>query len=530
MTTPRTPTARLLRDHESCQRPMLVRAAIAAVAAALAAVGLLALSGWFLTASAIYGAMGPAAVMTFNYLVPSACIRLLAIIRTIGRYGERIFSHQAALQALAGLRTELFGLLAGVDPRRMHGFAAADTTARLTSDLDALEDHIIRLPARPAALAAATAAILLTAMAGVIAAVILLLGFALLVPAAARLARLHVDAPAARAATALGRLKAEYAAQSAAAADIAVYGLAGRATASLSALAAEYDDFRRQVARGEAWLTGLLVASGPVFAALVLLTTTANAPRAALGALAAAAAVESFAAWVRARAREAAVTTSLDRLDALLPTDVAPAPASPPGAVTAVIGIGPRQFAAGSRFAITGPTGSGKTRLLETLAGLRDDAPQTVLLDGQPVVTLPFEQISPTFALAPQDPLLIAGTISDNLRLARPGVDDSDMWAALETACLADDVRRLPQGLQSWIGEGGARLSGGQRKRLALARALLAERPWLLLDEPSEGLDAATEARLVQRLGGWLRETGTGLVLVSHRPAMHSLTSEDIAL
>ena len=76
----------------------------------------------------------------------------------------------------------------------------------------------------------------------------------------------------------------------------------------------------------------------------------------------------------------------------------------------------------------------------------------------------------------------------------------------------------------------GARLSGGQRKRLSLARALLAQRPLLLLDEPSEGLDGATEARLIVRLGDWLAETGSGLILVSHRPAMRALATRQIEM
>ena len=130
------------------------------------------------------------------------------------------------------------------------------------------------------------------------------------------------------------------------------------------------------------------------------------------------------------------------------------------------------------------------------------------------------------FALSPQDALFLSGTIRDNLRVARAGLDDERLWAALDVACLAADVRAMPHGLDQWIGDGGARLSGGQRKRLSIARALLAGKPWLLLDEPSEGLDMATEARLAHRLDIWLRDTGAGLVVASHRPALLALAGE----
>jgi ATP-binding cassette subfamily C protein CydC len=91
-------------------------------------------------------------------------------------------------------------------------------------------------------------------------------------------------------------------------------------------------------------------------------------------------------------------------------------------------------------------------------------------------------------------------------------------------------VRAMPAGLATWGGDGGARLSGGQRKRLSLARALLAGRPWLLLDEPSEGLDPQSEAHVRTNLDRWLEETGTGLVLVTHRPAMLSLAGRHLAM
>ncbi|WP_443969630.1 ATP-binding cassette domain-containing protein [Sphingobium sp. CR28] len=123
----------------------------------------------------------------------------------------------------------------------------------------------------------------------------------------------------------------------------------------------------------------------------------------------------------------------------------------------------------GARVALVGRSGTGKTRLLETLAGLRTDAPQPLQVGGADATALGLHRLRQIFALVPQNPMLIAGTILDNLRLARPGITEPQLWEALETACLAGEVRGFPDGLNQWIGEAGLELSGGQRKRLALA-------------------------------------------------------------
>ena len=128
---------RIALDKATGSAMLLRRATLCAVIAALAGIALLALAGWFLTAAAMAGAAGTLAVQAFNYLVPSAAIRLLAILRTVSRYGERLWSHRAALEAMGGLRASLFARLAAQDSRTALPLSSGDAAARLTGDIDA---------------------------------------------------------------------------------------------------------------------------------------------------------------------------------------------------------------------------------------------------------------------------------------------------------------------------------------------------------------------------------------------------------
>lgn len=500
-----------------------------AALAAVAGIVLLAISGWFLTGAALAGIGGAAAVAGFNYLLPSAAIRALAIVRTAARYGERLTSHGAALTAMAGLRTRLFAGLASADPRHAPDLASGEASARLIDDIEAVEDLVVRRSALPGALiggAAATACIALSGWAATLAFVAMAgVGLAL----GGALARRLSIGPAQAAAAARGRVRDQFVALAAARPEIIAYGLAERAEGVLARELAALDRARRSLARGEAALTGLVALWSAATAMAVLLLADHGAALAALATLAAFAGSEALAVRVRSALREAVVDQGLQRIAAIAALEPDDTPTPTGSIAAATVRIGATDLPPGARIAITGASGSGKTTLVETLAGLRA-APLPLAVGGQPVADLSAASLSAQFALAPQAPQLIAGTVGDNLRLARPGVDADAMWRALAVVRLDARVRAMQQGLESVIGESGGTLSGGEQKRLSLARALLAGRPWLIADEPSEGLDAATEAELVARLDAWLRETGTGLILVSHRPAPRALCDRGIAL
>ncbi|MFE4262975.1 thiol reductant ABC exporter subunit CydD [Streptomyces sp. NPDC056883] len=175
----------------------------------------------------------------------------------------------------------------------------------------------------------------------------------------------------------------------------------------------------------------------------------------------------------------------------------------------------------GECVALTGPSGAGKSTLLQVLLGFVTPSAGRVLVGGADLAGLALEQWREQIAWVPQRPHLFAGTIAENVRLARPGAADAEVTAALADAGAWEFVRALPRGADTLLGEGGVGLSAGQRQRLALARAFLADRPVLLLDEPTAALDGETEAAVVEAVRRLA--VGRTVLLVVHRPALLAL-------
>ncbi|BCA62274.1 hypothetical protein HMP09_1508 [Sphingomonas sp. HMP9] len=519
----------LIADERRRQRRGLWRASGYAAIVAMASVVLLGLSGWFITAAAVAGLAGTIAAQGFNYMLPSAGIRLLAILRTAGRYGERLASHDAAFGALARIRPALFLGLARGPAVHALALTQGEATARIVQDVNVVEAQFVRLSAVPGMIAALASGLLLCGLGGWRPAIAVVACLAGLMGVATLLAR-RLHAPGRDVQRASGALKDMFAGVADAAAELRCYGVEAQAMAAVDAGSLRLADAQRAQAGMAGWFEFIqAVALGVAGLAALVLAAPEGAPIAALCALAAVMTIDGAGPVLRSLAQRSAVCEAMARLNGLLPGIVEQG--EPAGCATApTIGLLGTHLPAGTRVALIGASGTGKTTLVEGLLGLRTVEPGTAFIGGRDITTVPLAVRRATFGWAPQDAALLAGTIRDALALGDPLADDTAMWAVLGDVALADVIQALPDGLDSWIGEHGVRLSGGERRRLALARACLVPAPWLLLDEPTEGLDRDTERRVAERLFARLARTRQGLVMVSHRPAMVALCDRHLAV
>ena len=522
---------RLIRAQEKAQGLSLLAASLTAALVAAAAVLLLGLSGWFITASALAGLAGPLTAKAFNYLVPSALIRFLAIIRTASRYGERMMGHRAALQALAALRPQIFERLTKAPVSASLSLSSGEAAARLMQDVDAVQSHFVRRSAPWGGLSGLGAGLGMAVVAGWPVALVVLVASVLGMAMSAVIAKLFAYRAAREVQQASGGLKSEFAALSVAAPELQAYGARDWATGRLDDKGRALDEAGRRLAQAGSLMVcaqtlGLCLA----IAGVILLGPIQSPPLMALALLAAVTTMESASALITALRHAGGVDTAIERLGEIMPDATVQTAASDSLAPQIYLSACDLELCPPHRLAISGRSGAGKTTLVERWMQLRAPVAGEARLGGQDLDQINPDQARSLFAYAPQQPTLLAGTVRANLKLALPDASDSQMWQALERADLAARFQRSPEGLDTRLGENGARLSGGERRRLGLARAYLRPAPWLVLDEPTEGLDPMTEARVLERLEQHLSHSRQGLILISHRPAPLRLCSHHLVV
>jgi ATP-binding cassette subfamily C protein CydC len=506
----------------SQRRGLLIGAALSATTVA-AGIALLGLSGWFITATAIAG-ISTATVATFDVFAPSAGIRLLALGRTAARYGERLTTHDATLGVLAILRERLFRGWAQAGAATDLMRRPARLLFRLTGDIDALDSLYLRVlvPAGVAVAAAIGTSIALGLMHplfGLLAGLWLLaagLGIPLM---AGRRAARH----ARRRTHGIEALRARTIDLVAGQTDLLMagrLGAQGEAIAAADRYAAAADDRLNRIESGVTIGFGLAstaLLTGSLLAVAALSTSGAiTPPVAALGVLIAFAAVEPFGALRRGAMELGRTLLAASRIAPRLSVVEATYRNTRPnpGSAAQFAGVCARydasdklaaaeitlDLATGERLALIGDSGAGKSTLLALLAA------EMIPVEGR-VSTLPA-------TLLTQRTELFQDTLRGNLHLAKPDATDDELRTALGAAGLACDVETLPLGLDTPLGEGGMGVSGGQARRLALARLFLRDTPLWLLDEPTEGLDRAVARDVMTRLAE--KAEGRSLVIATH--------------
>ena len=503
-------------------------------------VALLALAG----GTVVTGPHAPLSIAPFFIggaaLLAAGGLRVLGIGRVVLRYGERLATHDAMFRALADLRVWFFRQVAGRAAGGIGHQRSGDLLSRLVADIEALDAIYLRINVPLVGALVLLPVLIVTLgwrdrpLAIVVTVLFALAAFGLpaLTLATTQAGRRLAERGAALRVAVLDAVSALH--------EIRAFGAEDRMLAAAQAresalIGAQLDLARRATLAdtlgfllGQAALLAILAAMtsglghGPtvdvVFAAIALFLTLASFETAA--GLPRAGVLFGHAATAAQRVVEAAGPPLVE---------------APPGGLAVPVGHRLRlegvafgwtpdrpvlenltlDVPEGARIAILGPSGAGKSTIASLALGVAQPWAGQVTLGGVPLGRIAPAELRRRVAILSQATHLFADTIRANLLLARGDADEAAIWSALETAAIAGWVRSLPEGLDTWIGEGGALVSGGQGRRLALARTLLSPAAVLILDEPASGLDAETERAFLGTLND--ATPGRTVVLIAHR-------------
>lgn len=508
-----------------------------AIVTLLASIGLLTLSGWFLSASAVVGVAG---VYSFNYMLPAAGVRGAAIIRTAGRYFERLVSHDATFRVLEHLRVFAFSKLLPLSPAGLARFRQGELLNRLVADVDTL-DHLYLRVISPLVGALVVIAVVTLGLSWLDVTLALTLGgimlgtLLLLPPLFYRAGKPTGEA--------LTHYRASYRQQLTAwlqgQAELTLFGASDRYRDEMEASELAWHEAQRRQAGLTALSQAVMLLISGVAVVLMLWMAAGgvggnDAPGAliALFVFCALAAFEALAPVTGAFQHLGQVIASARRVtqiveqkpDVTFPDASQSAPENVALALNDVAFRYPGQtepalrgitldISAGEHVALLGRTGCGKSTLLQLLTRAWDVSTGAITLNGERIETFSEAALRAAMSVVPQRVHLFSATLRDNLLLAAPEARDEALRAVLERVGLEKLLEG--SGLNAWLGEGGRQLSGGELRRLAIARALLHNAPLLLLDEPTEGLDAETEKQILDLLAEVAKEKT--MLMVTHR-------------
>ncbi|MGC8878771.1 MAG: thiol reductant ABC exporter subunit CydC [Anaerolineae bacterium] len=515
--------------------PRMALALLASFATIASSIGLMATAAHIIASAAYHPPLAALQVAIVG-------VRFFGIARGVLRYLERYLSHHVTLRLLAHLRVWFYRALEPLAPARLLDYRSGDLLSRIISDIETLEHFYLRVLAPPGV--ALLCAVLIGGFiarydmpAAVVVLVFLLVTGALL-PIATRLLsrspeRQLVDARALLAAALVDTIQGL--------AELLAFNRALEQHARLMQLNDHLIQIQSRVVRLAALneaLGGLL--ANLAAAALLVITiplvrdSRLDGVSLAVLLLATLASFEAVAplpaAFQQLENNLAAARRLFEVIDA--PPAVRDIAATSPQPVDYGLEVEALRFRYapdapftldgitfhvpdGGRVAIVGASGSGKTTLVNLLLRFWEYSEGNIRLGGHDLRVYRAEDVRRLIGVVTQHTYLFNGTLRENLLLARPGASEGELWHILEVAQLADFVRHLPEGLDTWIGEQGVRLSGGERQRLAIARVLLRDTPILILDEPTANLDALTERGLWHALEALMH--GRTCIVITHR-------------
>ena len=516
---------------------MLTLGVALAILTLLASIGLLTLSGWFLSASAVAGFAG---LYSFNYMLPAAGVRGTAITRTAGRYFERLVSHDATFRVLQHLRVDTFSKLLPLSPAGLARYRQGELLNRVVADVDTL-DHLYLRVISPLVGAFVVIVVvtlglsLLDVHLALVLGGIMLLTLFLLPPLFYRAGKTTGQN--------LTHLRGEYRQQLTAwlqgQAELTVFGASQRYRHQMENTELNWHEAQRKQSELTALSQALMLLIGGVAVVAMLWLAAGgvgdNTQPGALIALFVFCALAAFEAL-------APVTGAFQHLGQVIASALR---------ITEITGQTPEvrfsetscecparlsltlenvcfsyddkaqkaldslnlNISAGAHVAVLGRTGCGKSTLLQLLTRAWDPQEGVIRFNDTPLPQFSEAALRNAVSVVPQRVHLFSATLRDNLLLAAPAASDERLCIMLEKVGLHKLLE--DEGLNSWLGEGGRQLSGGELRRLAIARALLHDAPLMLLDEPTEGLDATTESQILDLLAKEMR--GKTLVMVTHR-------------
>jgi ATP-binding cassette subfamily C protein CydC len=535
---------------------------VLALLTSLASISLLTLSGWFITSSAIAGLLAPDGVaFAFNFMQPAAEIRALAIIRTFGRYAERVVTHEATFRVLAEIRCWFFAKLIPLSPGQLASHRSADLLNGITQDIDALDALYLRL-CSPLLIALTGGGMVVIFIAyysvqiSFLVSLMLVITIVLIPCLFYRLGRYGAKTLVEHTA----KFKIKQIELLEGIADLTIFNAytrykkqitrvseqlieTGRKNNQLSALSSTMTGFLAQITLLLTIIIGaqlfqhdvitgavLVMMSFCVWAVFELVTPLSLAIQML-------AKTQTAAKRIRDIAEQTpAIKGSFLKQDSLKAGDIKISKLSfrysnQSEWVLKNINLTIPQ---GSKIAIVGGSGIGKSTLLQVILRYFDPQQGKIEYAGIDYKQLDPNQLMTQFSVLSQQTQLFSTTIKENLLIAKPTASDKEIMQAIKMAGLSQFISQLPNGIKTWVGKNGAKVSTGEARRIALARVYLKNAPVLLLDEPTEGLDRDTENEVLNALEKiankktliMMTHKEAGLRLVDQVYTMQSLTIE----